>query len=649
MLSGDLNGDHLTDLALIYGGKNATIVPFFATGGGAMRKGASSNTGITTAYSVSAAIGDVNKDGYGDLAIATSTGVQLMLGSSGGVFKPGAAIANPGAGAVVLADFDKDGKLDLATTSSNQGSSAVKVYFGDGQGGFASPSVYPTLSAIVAMIAADVNETGNIDLVLASYDTGSLSLLLNTGNGYFYAARNMSSPQAVAVAAADFNRDGLQDIAVLNKPSCKAPCNGTVTVFMGSGKNYFNPGQKYSIGMHGTAIAAGDLNRDGIQDLVIVNATSGDNSDLSVLLGNKDGTFQQARNYLLGSLSNDVYLADVNHDGILDLVEDVGVALGKGDGSFGSIQRFGDGFDYGTHSLITVGDFNGDGWADVAYANFYPGCTEELQILLNNKTAGFTAGQAFYYHDTDEPFNSLAVGKASGGNALDIVSTSAGADCTGYFASHADIYKGNGDGSFQERTGLNGVADTGPGIRGDGINISGPIAIADFNQDGRLDIGIAGDKFYIYPGSGKGTFAGAIPFTGGRALSPNSAVVADFERNGMPDVVIANPDGISRLYGVRVPMVTPGSLDWTQSGTSKVVTIKNTLSTTERIGASLIAGQPQQNFLVISNTCATPLAPGASCTVTLQFNLPSNYTSTSVILKITDNYQVIADIPLTWK
>ena len=98
-------------------------------------------------------------------------------------------------------------------------------------------------------------------------------------------------------------------------------------------------------------------------------------------------------------------------------------------------------------------------------------------------------------------------------------------------------------------------------------------------------------------------------------------------------------------------MVTPGNLDWTQSGVSKVVTIRNTLSTTERIGASIVAGQPQQNFIVTltSNTCAGPLAPGASCEVTVQFNLPSSYTYTAVILKVTDNYHVIADIPLTWK
>ena len=71
---------------------------------------------------------------------------------------------------------------------------------------------------------------------------------------------------------ADFNKDGKKDVAVVNTPACNAPCNGTVTVFPGTGATYFAAGKKYSIGMHGQAIAAGDLNGDGFQDLVVTDA-----------------------------------------------------------------------------------------------------------------------------------------------------------------------------------------------------------------------------------------------------------------------------------------------------------------------------------------------------------------------------------------
>ena len=125
---------------------------------------------------------------------------------------------------------------------------------------------------------------------------------------------------------------------MVNTPTCTAPCDGTVTVFPGSGAAYFSAGKKYTIGMHGAAIAAADINGDGIIDLVVTNATAGDNADTSVLLGTTGGGFQAAKNYTLGSLSSVAYLVDMNRDGKLDLVEAGGVALGKGDGTFGHLS-----------------------------------------------------------------------------------------------------------------------------------------------------------------------------------------------------------------------------------------------------------------------------------------------------------------------
>ena len=121
-----------------------------------------------------------------------------------------------------------------------------------------------------------------------------MMVLANIGHRNFRAVPNTQSAYATGIVAGDFNRDGKQDVAVVNTPPCKAPCNGSVTVFAGSGGAYFNPGKRYAIGMHGSAIAAGDLNGDGILDLVITNATTGDDADLSVLMGVAGGGFAAA-------------------------------------------------------------------------------------------------------------------------------------------------------------------------------------------------------------------------------------------------------------------------------------------------------------------------------------------------------------------
>src|ERR1019366_6889300 len=329
MAVGDINGDTLPDVALIYGGN---VTPFLSTHGGALTRG----TTVVTAGSPAAVV-DVNHDGFADIALLTSTGVQFLLCSSSGQLKAGKNIPVPGlSGAIVFADFNNDGVLDLAKA----GSASVSVYLGNSTGSFGSPTVYGTGNSPVSLMAGDFYGSGKIDLMTFDDGDAGLSLLQNIGGGHFQAAPVTHSSNATGIVAGDFNRDGKQDVAVVNTPNCKAPCKGTVTVFPGTNSNYFNPGATYAIGMHGVAIAAGDLNHDGILDLVVVNSFAGDTADTSVLLGKADGTFQAARNYTLGSLSNDVVLIDMNKDGKLDLVTAGGGAVGHRGGTISARKTF---------------------------------------------------------------------------------------------------------------------------------------------------------------------------------------------------------------------------------------------------------------------------------------------------------------------
>ena len=425
LVTGDINGDTLPDVAVIFGG---SVTPFLSTHGGALTRG---TTYAVATSGLPSVIADVNHDGFGDIAIPTPSGVKFMLGSSSGQLKPGSSVAVSGVAALVLADFNNDGAMDLAVAGtllqSSQSPSFVNVYLGNNTGTFAAPTVYGSGNVPVSLIAGDFYGTGKIDLMTFNIGDAGLSLFQNIGGGHFQAAPVTHSSNATGIVAGDFNRDGKQDVAVVNTPDCNSPCKGTVTVFPGTGSNYFSPGTIYPIGMHGAAIASGDLNHDGILDLVVVDSIAGDAADTSVLLGNANGTFQPARNYTLGSLSNEAVLIDINKDGKLDLVTAGGVALGKGDGTFAARKPF-PGFSFDPTLHFAVADVNGDGKLDVVLADSgsnVGSCSNEFQVLIGDGKGSFTTGQNIF-NEVGQPITSIVLARLRAGGAYDILYSQVG-------------------------------------------------------------------------------------------------------------------------------------------------------------------------------------------------------------------------------
>ena len=621
LVSGVLDGDHETDLAVVYHSPSGKTTPYFATAGGAFRRGATYHVG---AFPTAAAIGNLTTSGYGDIAVTTQSGVAILLGSSSGAFAFASKIAYPvpvpqfGAGAqLLLVDFDQDGIQDLAITYAN----FVEVYWGLGGGKFSAPYGVSAPAFPLALLAANLTGNGRNDLVIAGQD-GSMTVLNNLGNRRFRAAPITHSPNATGIVAFDFNRDGKQDIAVVNTPPCQAPCSGSVTVFPGSGSTWFNGGQGYAIGMHGAAIATGDLNGDGVPDLVVTDATAGDNADVSVLLGVAGGGFAAARNYTLGSLSNDAILVDVNKDGKLDLVEDGGVALGNGDGTFGALKPFPGGLGFGqpyptAFSMhLAAGDLNGDGFPDVVASFVPPGMSPyaaEVFVLTGDGKGNFTADQLYDANLQVQDVVGLAVGVLRKGGPPDIVLANNVVNPSGGDATNGVIFAGDGAGAFTETANPTTSIDAGN---------SGVVAIADFNHDGNPDIGfVTGDQFAVALGKGDGTFGAslaAFPVASDSQTNPAAGMaVADFNGDGWPDVVFTSNQGISRLYNQPVPMVSPGSMKFAASGT-QLVTVQNTLQGTEAMSAG-IAGGAQSAFRISANTCNGALAPGAKCTVTVEY------------------------------
>lgn len=647
LAAGYLDGDHLTDLVVVYRSSSGKTIPYFATGDGNFLRGAAYMAGT---YPSAAAIGNLTTSGYGDIAVATRSGVAILLGSGGGTFTAGETAAYPypvpqfGAGAhLVLADFDQDGKVDLALTTDH----FADVYWGDGTGKFSALISFTVPLYPVALLTADLAGDGRADLVSAGQD-GSMVVLSNLGHRSFRAAVTTHSAHATGIVTADLNGDGKPDVAVVNMPGCTAPCSGSVTVFPGTGNAWFSPGKSYAIGMHGAAIAAGDLNGDGIPDLVVTNATAGDHADLSVLLGVKGGGFAAARNATLGSLSNDVFLVDVDEDGKLDLVEDGGVALGKGDGTFGALQPFPGGLGFAQPyptafaMHLAVGDVTGDGIPDVVASFVPPGMSayaSQVWVLLGDGKGHFSANQLDDVNLLVQQVVGIAIGVLRPGGHADIVLANNVANPSGGSLTSAVIFSGDGAGNFQESAAPVAQLDAGTG---------GRVVIADFNHDGIPDIGIAsGDQFTVALGTGGGAFNSpaypTFPINLGDGVNPAAGMaVADFNGDGWPDVVITNNQGISRVYNRPAPLATPGSLTFASSGTKSVM-VQNTLSYAQWMSAALPDGSASA-FRITANTCQGMLAPGAKCSVSAEY--ASQGTPASDTLYIRANGVFVAPVAL---
>lgn len=337
---------------------------------------------------------------------------------------------------VAAGDLNSDGKPDLVVanlcTSNNActGSGSVSVLLGNGDGTFQQATAYSSGGyEPVSVAIADVNGDGIPDLVVAnlcaSFDSctagGSVSVLLGNGDGTFQTPMLYGSggyaPASVAVS--DVNGDGITDVLVTNQCVSGSDCHGAVSVLLGNGNGTFQPAVIYgSDGFNAVSVAVGDVNGDGKSDLVVANVGCISNCNtgtVGILLGNGDGTFQQAAVYGSGGYKAvSVAIADVNRDGILDLVTSnlcvspvdcssgsVGVLLGVGDGTFQpavSYSSGGSSQSSATLGSVAVADVNGDGTPDVVVINQCGSgidCRGSVGVLLGNGDATFQPAAIF--------------------------------------------------------------------------------------------------------------------------------------------------------------------------------------------------------------------------------------------------------------
>jgi FG-GAP-like repeat len=302
----DLNGDGITDLVVTNGNLNGTnISVLLGNSDGTFQPAAFFNTGGFAPFAV--VLGDFNGDGKKDAAVTTLNGVSVLLGDGKGSFgAPATFSAGSGPAEIVAADFSGDGKLDLAV--ANSGSNDVSILVGDSRGSFTAGATLAVGRAPVGIAAGDFNHDGREDLAVADSGLGSqgshpntVAILLGTDGGFKPATFISVAAGPLGVAGADFNKDSKLDVAVTNSSTDQ------VSVMLGNGNGTFQPPAVFtvtpgSVPEPGTAFGAAqvtvdDFNGDGNKDLAIANSLT---STAAVLLGDGKGKFGKALNLQVG-------------------------------------------------------------------------------------------------------------------------------------------------------------------------------------------------------------------------------------------------------------------------------------------------------------------------------------------------------------
>jgi hypothetical protein len=313
-----------------------------------------------------------------------------------------------------------------------------------------------------------------------------------------------------AIVSGDFNGDGRTDLATANEGS------NDVSVLLGNGNGTFQHQVTYAVGSYPVGLVAGDFNGDGRTDLATANR--GDD-DVSVLLGNGDGTFQPQVTYAVDSSPYALVTGDFNGDDRTDLAvanvnsNDVSVLLGNGDGTFQPQTTYAVG---SAPAALVTGDFNGDGWRDLAVAN---ATSDNVSVLLGNGDGTFQPQVTYAVGTT--PI-ALVTGDFVGDGQIDLAVANQG-------DNDVSVLLGYGDGTFpfEVRYAVG----------------SQPTALVtgDLNGDGQTDLIVAngGDNdVSVLLGYGDGIFQ--APFTYAVQSMPAALVTGDFNGDGQTDLAVAN-------------------------------------------------------------------------------------------------------------
>ncbi len=338
--------------------------------------------------------GDFNQDGKPDFAVvhAGSFNLAIVLNEGGGNFSTpvfyGIGVAGAFAGDIKTGDFNADGILDLATATGpyNNFESYVQVRLGDGMGNFAAPLNTVGGRTPAAIAVADFNGDGRSDMATANTAGGPFchggyaQIFLNNGTGAMSPPTTINlRPQAYDIVAGDFNSDGKPDLAAraAGDIGCGAT-QGGVDILLNNGSGGFSVTNPLASNISPSMLVAADFNHDGRLDLA---GPAG--SGLLVIYGTGAGDFVMGSTFALGVATYEPQAADFNSDGNLDIavVDNVTdkafVVYGNSAGGFSSSNMT----FTGNHPIdLTIADFDGNSRPDLAVPNYY---ANSVSIILD--------------------------------------------------------------------------------------------------------------------------------------------------------------------------------------------------------------------------------------------------------------------------
>jgi RHS repeat-associated protein len=564
LATGDFNADGKVDLVTANGADN-TVSVLIGNGSGSFA--ASTVSGASRDYAVGASpqyvlVADFNADGKLDIATANNGGqgsslpiLSVLLGNGNGTFQTAWNSTLGGqtwdmSSTLAVADFNGDGKPDLAI--GNPSADYVTIATGNGDGTFTFASrVTPNDSlsspngtgAGGSVASADLNGDGKADLVIAGTQSASVTpvdVWFGNGDGTFgsesvyYAG---GGPASISIA--DLNADGKPDIAVTNfgstAESSGAGRSGGVSILLNDGTGHFAGSITYASGAGATSVALADFNQDGTPDLLV--ADQADNSlTLDAAVG--DGTFVAPRDVLVQpptNGSNPPTLVggpqqfstsrDFNHDGIKDLAVVENSAGGSGyvsvltvssDGQFSGVTRNATG---GDPRGLVVGGF---GAATINAAD------DTISVLGSwTATTGF---QTRTDYSTGGPATAIALGDVNGDGLNDLV-------VSRWDTNLVEVFLNNGDGTFA------------PYVSFTDAGAQSSLAVADLNGDGSADIVTTSAETDsigvllnagVHPGSGWQGFASPVIYPNAGHPAPSSVIIADLNGDNRLDIATRN-------------------------------------------------------------------------------------------------------------